>query len=52
MTLDTAWLDRPRALVKRARTAFDSRVLRERLLMLGVAEIGRASCRERVCYPV
>ena len=37
MTLDTAWLDRPRALVKRARTAFDSRVLRERLLMLGVA---------------
>ena len=37
MTLDTAWLERPRALVKRARTAFDSRVLRERLLMLGVA---------------
>ena len=37
MTLDTAWLDRPRALVKRTRTAFDSRVLRERLLMLGVA---------------
>ena len=37
MTLDTAWLDRPRALVKRARSAFDSRVLRERLLMLGVA---------------
>ena len=37
MTLDTAWLDRPRALVMRARTAFDSRVLRERLLILGVA---------------
>ena len=37
MTLDTAWLERPRALVKRARSAFDSRVLRERLLMLGVA---------------
>ena len=37
MTLDTAWLERPCALVKRARSAFDSRVLRERLLMLGVA---------------
>ena len=37
MTLGTAWLDRPRALVQRARTAFDARVRRERMLMFFVA---------------
>ena len=37
MTLGTAWLDRPRAVVQRARTAFDARVRRERMLMFFVA---------------
>ncbi len=37
MTLDTAFLDKPRALLQRARSAFDSRVPRERMLMFFVA---------------
>ncbi len=37
MKLDTAFLDKPRALVQRARSAFDSRVPRERMLMFFVA---------------
>lgn len=37
MKLDAAFLDKPRALVQRARSAFDARVQRERMLMFFVA---------------
>jgi MSHA biogenesis protein MshJ len=37
MTLDTAFFDKPRAQLRRARSAFDSRVPRERMLMFFVA---------------
>ncbi len=37
MTPDTAFFDKPRALLQRARSAFDARVPRERMLMFFVA---------------